>query len=779
MKIHALVAFALLASTAAFPQEFRGAFSGQVTDAQGAAIAKAKVVATEKATGNKSETLTSATGEYAIPFLAPGEYEITAVMSGFKTYKREGLTLSIGEHPVVDIKLEVGASNQSVMVTAEVPMIESANASVGQVISSEEVEDVPMNGRTPLMLSRISMGVTGTNEPGQVRPFDNAGGAAFSVAGAPTQTNEVLINGVPDTTWDKRLAYSPPQDAVREVSVHAFESDSAYGHTGGGVVNQITRSGTNGFHGSIYEFNQVSKLYANYFFNNATGTPRTNANYNQYGLSVGAPIFIPKIYNGKNRLFWFFALEKLKDSDPTNATVEGGSAFTTVPTAAERTGDFSALLSVPGTGASYQLYDPLSGALNGTTITRTPLVNNIIPANRLNPIALNYLKLYPLPNITGQANGENNYGIAVADFDGYDNELGRLDFNVSDKNRLSYDFHHNYRLQHKNLYFSNPAFGTLLTRKNWGTSLDDIYTLSPTLVLDMRASWTRFHEISGSPGDGIDPTTYGFPSYLSAASQFVGLPYIQFANGCGANAVAFQCVGMSGDADTPYDIFQIFASVVKITGNHTIKVGADLRDYRESTYPHGNSAGTFSFNSNWVVGPTSTAAAQPFGGDMAAFLMGLPSSGSFDLNTHSTQTSNYYSFYVQDDWRFRSNLTINLGVRLEHETPTTERFNRAVNGFDPTAVNPISAAAAAAYANNPAALLPAGQFSALGGLTYASAGSPNIYDTKSTIWSPRVGAAWTPARLGHNTVLRAGFGVFVSPNGINGAQTLNQEGFSQ
>ena len=128
-----------------------------------------------------------------------------------------------------------------------------------------------MNGRTPLMLSRISMGVTGTNEPGQVRPFDNAGGAAFSVAGAPTQSNEVLINGVPDTTWDKRLAYSPPQDAVQEVSVHAFESDAAYGHTGGGVVNQITKGGTNGFHGSIYEFNQVSKLYANYFFNNADG----------------------------------------------------------------------------------------------------------------------------------------------------------------------------------------------------------------------------------------------------------------------------------------------------------------------------------------------------------------------------------------------------------------------------------------------------------------------------------------------------------------------------
>lgn len=406
-------------------------------------------------------------------------------------------------------------------------------------------------------------------------------------------------------------------------------------------------------------------------------------------------------------------------------------------------------------------------------------MNNTIPSSRLNPIALDYLKLYPLPNITGQVNGENNYGITAADYDTYNNELGRLDFNISDRNKLSYDFRHNDRLQHKNLYFNDPAYGTLLARKNWGTSLDDIYTLSPTLILDMRASWTRFHEISGSPSDGIGPATYGFPSYLAGGSQFVGLPYLQFAGGCGANAVGFQCVGMSGDANTPYDIFQIFTSIVKITGNHTIKAGVDLRDYRESTYPHGNSDGTFSFNSNWVNGPNSTAAAQPFGGDLASFLLGLPSSGSYDLNTHSTGKSDYYSFYVQDDWRFKSNLTLNLGLRWEHETPTTERYNRVVNGFDPTAVNPISAAAAAAYAKSPAALVPVSQFSALGGLTFASANNPNVYNTKSSIWSPRVGAAWTPAKLGHKTVLRGGFGLFVSPNGINGAQTLNQEGFSQ
>ena len=769
---------AVLATASLCAQEFRGTFSGVVTDAQGSAMPKVKITATQTQTGNKSETFSSTTGEYTIPFLAPGEYQITAEMAGFKQYQRSGLTLSIGEHPVVDIKMEIGQQSQSVQITAEAPMIESATASVGQVIPSEEVDDLPMNGRTAIMLTRLSMGVIGTNEPGPVRPFDNGTAAGFSVSGAPTQSNELLINGVPNTTWDKRLAYSPPQDAVQEVSVHAFESDAGYGHTGGGVANVITKGGTNDFHFSLNEFNQVSKLDANLFFSNANAVGRPVTNYNQYGGSAGGPIYIPKVFNGRNKMFWLLAIERLKDSDPANSVIEGGSTYTTVPTAAERTGDFSALLTIPKTGASYQLYDPATGTQSGNQVARTPFVNNVIPTSRLNPIALNYLKLYPQPNLPGLANFENNYGITAADSDGYDNELGRIDFNISDRSKLAYDFHHNFRVQNKNIYFSNPAFGTYLSRANWGTSLDEIYTLSPSLILDLRGAWTRFHESNASPGDGIDPATYGFPASLAKNSQFVGLPYMQFSGGCGANGTAFQCLGMNGDSSTPYDTFQIFASIVKIKGNHSIKAGADLRDYRESTFPHGNSDGTFSFNSNWVTGPLNNNAAQPFAGDMAAFLLGLPSSGSFDVNTHSTMKSDYYSFYAQDDWRMRSNLTWNLGIRWEHETPTVEKYHRAVNGFDPTAVNAISAAAAAAYARNPIPADPRpANFSALGGLTYATADSPNVYKTASSLFSPRIGVAWTPAIL-RRTVVRAGLGFFVAPTGINGAQTLNQEGFS-
>ncbi len=759
-----------------YAQEFRGTFSGVVTDALGAAVPGVKITAVEKENGNRNETVSAKTGEYSIPFLAPGVYEIIAEMKGFKTYRREGLTLSIGEHPVVDIRLEVGDASQSVMVTADTPMIESSNASVGQVITTEEVENMPTNGRTPLMLSRLAMGVTGTNEPGPVRPFDNGAVSSFSIAGAPSGSNELLLNGVPDAGFSKQLAYSPPQDAVQEVSVHAFESDASYGHTGGGVANHITKSGTNTFHGSIYEFNQVSRLAANLFFSNSKGLPRTVTNYNQYGITAGAPVIIPKLVNGRNRIFWFFAYERLKDSDPASSVLEGGSAYTSVPTDAERTGDFSALLKL---NSSYQLYDPATGTVSTTHVARSPFVNNVIPASRLNPVALNYLKYYPQSNTQGLSNGENNFGVTFADNDNYNNQLGRLDFNISDKNRLSYDFRHSYRLQDKNQYLNNNAVGTFLTRANWGTSVDEVYTINPTLILDVRANWTRFRETYTSPADGIDPTSLGFPSSLAASSQFVGLPYMQFAGGCSANAAGFQCLGMTGDTNTPYDVFQIFTSLAKSTGNHSLKAGIDLREYRESTFAHGNSDGTFTFNSNWVNGPINNASAQPFGGDLASFLLGLPSSGSFDLNSHSTTKSDYYSLFVQDDWRARHNLTINLGLRWELETPTVERFNRGVNGFDPTASTSIATAAAAAYAKNPASQLPVSQFSALGGLTFASANSPNLYQSLAGTFSPRVGIAWTPAALHGKTVIRSGFGLFISPTGINGGQTLNQEGFSQ
>lgn len=793
MRIHTVVALAALFATLAVAQEFRGTFSGSVLDPQGGAVPRARIVATEVRTGVKTSTTSEDTGAYTIPFLAPGEYQITAEADGFRRFVQRGLTLSAGERPVIDIHLEVGGTSESVTVSTETPLVVASNAAVGQVVTTREVEALPVNGRAPITLMSLAMGVIATTEPGPIRPFDLPGGG-YTVGGI-SGSNEIQLNGAPNTSASTGVAsaYSPPQDAVQEVATSVFQSDASYGHAGGGTANLITKSGTNSFHGSAYEFNQVSYLDANSFFANKSGSPRPRYNYNQYGVTAGGPVIFPKLFNGKNRVFWFFAFEGLRDSDPASSPLETSTPayFATVPTAAERQGDFSALLKLNRPGVDYTIYDPATAVLSGTQIVRQPFPNNIIPKDRLNPVALAYLQFFPMPNTVGQPDGFQNYVINAIDSDVYDNELGRLDFNLSDRNRLTYDFRHSNRTQNKNDFFHNPATGNYLWRVNQGTSLDDVYTITPSTVMDVRLNWTRFLAKHGAPSDNFDPSTLGFPSSVASSSQLLTLPFVTFSS-CtptAGSAPSFQCLGYSGDDLSANDSYQLFADVVKLHGNHSVKIGADLREYRLSSYTNGYSAGAYSFNSTsnaspsattiaqtWTNGPFNTSAPSPLGQDLAAFLLGLPSSGQFDRNSFASARSGYYSFFLQDDWRAKSNLTLNLGLRWEHETPTTERYNRAVNGFDPNAVNPVSAAAAAAYAKSPAAQLPASQFRALGGLTFASASQPNIYTSASSIFSPRVGVAWTPKVLGNKTVVRAGFGIFVSPLGITG---LNQAGFSQ
>ena len=775
-------------------QEYRGTFSGMVADPQGAAVPKAVVVATETRTGVKTTAVCEETGAYSIPFLAPGQYELSAEAPGFKRAVRKGLTLSAGEKPVIDIHLEVGAVSESVTVSAAAPMIVSSTAALGQIVTTQEVEDIPINGRSPVMMMTLAMGVIQTTQPGPIRPFDQPGGG-LQVAGVAG--NEFLMDGAPNanTATGGASAYSPPEDAVTEVAANAFQSDAAYGHAGGGMVDLIIKGGTNGLHGSASEFNQTSALDANSFFANKAGTARPAYHYNQYGVTVGGPVWIPKVFNGKNRVFWFFGYEGIKDSDPATSPLETGNPVynTTVPTAAERQGDFSALLRLNTPNTNYTIYDPYSGVASGSQVLRTPYANNMIPSNKLNPVAQNYLKLLPLPNIPGQPNGFGNYTLSDIDSDLYDNELGRLDVNLSDKHRLWFDARHNYRFQTKDPYFNNVANGYSLQRINQGASLDYVYSLSPSLVMDVRGNWTRFITIGGYASNGFDPTTLGFPSYIaqSAAAHF--LPPIAFTTGTVANGTnpSFQPFEPNGSvSNVPFDSIQLFGDIVKIRGNHSTKVGVDIREYRAGSLAVGNANGTYTFQSSsvnssptaaqiaqtWTNGPLNNAAPAPLGQDLAAFLLGLPSSGSIDKNAQTGAHERYYAVFVQDDWRARSNLTINLGLRFEHETPTTERYNQSVNGFNSTALNPVSALAAAAYANNPIPQISPGQFQALGGLTFASAAHPNIYNSNSNIFSPRFGIAWTPTAFHSKYVIRAGFGVFVSPNGTTG---LNSEGFSQ
>ena len=762
---HILVGMLLFAATSA-AQEFRATITGRVSDAQNAVIAGVKIIATQIGTEAKFETVSAADGLYTIPFLPPGNYRLTAEIAGFKRYVRDNFAAGSNQRLGVDLQMEVGAVAESINVSSEAPVLQTATASIGQVISSAQIENMPVSGRTPLALAQLAFGVVPNTDPRFTRPFDNAGPSGFSMGGAPAQVNELLIDGAADNTGNLRVAYNPPMDAVTEVKAESFQADAAYGHSGGGTVNVITRSGTNQFHGTLYEFNQNSAFNATPFFTNKAGAKKPVSRFNQYGGSFSGPIRIPKLVDGRNKVFFMFAYEGVKDALPAPAT-------NTMPTDAERSGDFSALLRV---GAAYQLYDPLTGVAQGGRVARQPFANNIVPANRISPIAKNYLQYYVQPNQPGQANGQANF---LSNTDGERNRfyktIGRMDVNLSDRHKFFFGARHNLRVGSggngfgKTVY-DNPTSGNYLQRLNWGLTFDDVYTISSTFLMNSRVNWTRFVEPLTNFSLGYDSTTLGLPAYLSANAPRKVLPRISFSS-----ASSFTNLGDTGGTELPFDIFQIFESFTKIQGKHSLKFGLDVRQYRESQLSSGYTNGTFVFGNNWTNGPLDNSPTAPIGQDFAAFLLGMPTSGQYDLNAWRQNKNHYYSVFLQDDFRVSSSLTLNLGLRLEGETPTTERYNRTINGFDEKTASSIAAKAIAAYAANPIAEIPAGQFKVNGGPTFAGSGTNGIYSTPKANFSPRIGFAWSPGFIG-KTVVRGGVGIYYFPYGIAGNQA---PGFSQ
>ncbi len=739
-----------------FAQEFRSTISGRVTDPSGAAIPSAKVIATETNTGSKSEATSSPDGEYTLPFLAPGPYQLSVEVQGFKKYTQSGITLGTNVRVSQDVVLQIGSQSDSVTVTADVGLLSTASASVGQVITSSQIENMPMNGRTALTLAQLAYGVTPSSDPRFTRPFDNAGPSGFSMGGGQSQSNELLLDGAPDMTRNRRVAYNPPVDSVAEVKVEAFQPDAAYGNTSGGTVNVVMKGGTNEFHGSLYEFHQNSALKSTPFFTNAANQKKPVTRFNQYGGSVGGPIWIPKLINGKNKLFFFFTYEGIKQSEPE-------PTFSTIPDAAQRGGNLSALAA-----QGITIYDPNTGVLNNGVITRTAFPGNIIPSNRISPIATAILGYLPAPNATGSVLGESNRFDNTVRSDNFSSYVGRFDWNISDRHKLFFNMRQNDRVENRGNRYNNIVTGNSLSRVNWGFLFDDVYTATPTLLFNTRANWNRFVEGNVRSSDGFDFTSLGLPASLKASSTKNVFPRIDFPDN------SYSDFGDNGGDQTPFDTYQIFESITKITGKHNLKFGADLRKQIESSNGFGNSSGLFTFNPDWTRAASNAANAR-IGQDLAGLLLGLPTGGNFQVNTSRTNQAYYGAFFFQDDWRIRNNLTLNLGLRYEVETGTRERWNRTLAGFDPNATNSATTAAAAAYAASPSPLLPTSQFNSRGGVYFATPDKRTIYDPYKYNFSPRFGLSWQP-NWAKGMVIRGGAGLFVGTYGTFGIQ---QPGFSR
>ena len=748
-----LVPPVMLFSLPGAAQVARGTLNGRVTDDSGAIVVGAQVVAHDNATGAEYKAVSDSAGEYTIPFLNPGTYTVKITYAGFKSFNKTGLVVDANEHVRADAALAVGGASEEVSVAADSPLLETSMASTGQVLDTQDIENIPVNGRTPLILGQLAYGAISTGNPQFNHPFDNSGPSSVSLGGGASKKNEILMDGAPDGGSDGTLAYSPPMDSVAEVKVETFQADAAYGHTSGGTINQLTRSGTNSYHGSLYEYNQISALADTPWFTKFKNQKKSVTRFNQYGGTIGGPLSIPKVYNAKDRLFFFFSFEGIQDNTPSPTLI-------TVPTAAERSGDFSALLNL---AKPVVIYDPTTATVQGGKIVRSPFQGNIIPANRLDPVAMKLMSFFPNPNTTASAaDGENNYYYPGNSTDSFDSELGRVDVNLGTKNKLYTTFRHNYRYHASGNAFNNIATGSILIQPNWGATVDEVYTFTEKTVIENRVNWTRNTE-SRPFAANVRPSALGFPSGLDQAGVPQGFPVT-----AGTKYVDF---GYSKGDLIPFDQFQIFSTVSHVSGKHSLAFGTDLRLLKQSSLRFGNSSGIYNFGLTsgvpntpnglgWTNGPNPNSGAGSIGQELASLELGLPTSGSFDVNTAQISQAKYLAFFVQDNYRVLPTLTLNLGLRYERDLPTTVRHNESVDGFDTSATSPINAQAQANFAANPVAGV---TFPTLkGGLTFASANNPGIYQTAANNFSPRIGFAWTPVA---KMSVRGGFGIFNSSVG--------------
>jgi len=446
----------------------------------------------------------------------------------------------------------------------------------------------------------------------------------------------------------------------------------------------------------------------------------------------------------------------------------------TVPTNAEKNGDFSSLLAI---GSQYQIYDPSTARVVDGVVVRDPFKGNIIPNSRINSIAKKLLTYYPEPNTTAGPDGVHNYFTSFPSQDLYDNQFGRMDFNIRTRDKLFLDVRHSQRTQLTNNYFHNISTGDPLDRVNWGAAVDNVFTATPTTVINTRINWTRYVNYAIAGSQGLDPTEIGYPGYLIDKTTLLEYPSIQFVGCNSGSSTTFACLFDPNNpaASTYTESYHLLNNVTKVLHQHVLKIGIDARQYRIANIAYNYSTGKFTFGNNFTQA-SSNAAPAPLGQDLAALLLGLPTSGEYDQNVFISTHSNYLSLYAQDDWKLSKNLTLNLGLRFDHDFPLYERHNRAVNGFDPSAVTPLTTAASAAYNMNSIPQIPPGQFKPLGGLTFASDSSPQLYNTPSKTFSPRIGFAWSPDALQNKTVLSGGFSIFVFP--LLDVGTVNTSGFS-
>ena len=783
-----LLCVVFLSCTMLMAQEF----TGHVTDTSGAMVARAAVTVHNVDTGVNTSTVTTATGDYTIPYLIPGHYSISVKAAGFKSGLHTGIQLQVGQTSTVNFVLKVGSATETVTVNAN-SVLDFGKADLGEVIGNTRVTQLPLNGRDPGMLSILSAGALWTGSPQWQRPFDDTQ-ANTSVNGGQSGNIELMMDGVPNNSTpinnsgQAAIAYVPPVDSVQEFKMITNPYDAQYGLMAGAVEDVELKSGTNALHGTAYEYARRTWLDANTWQNDwviARAKPGTNLKayktppmkWDQYGAELDGPVFLPKLYNGRNKSFFTASYENWHEIEP-NTLVES------VPDPSWINGDFTNLVYWNGQHNDYEpisLLDPLnvSQNSNGTwvrvpfgpndSINPTP-ASNIIPASRINLVAQKILSLYPAPN-TATQNGSNpfasNYTVTGPDVDRYRNALGKWDWNLSQKDRFSLHYGYWERVEVRSYDgLTGPEQEGQLPHgeRSHTFTLEETHTFTPNLIFDFRANASVRADYSYN-GPAFDPTTLlGWSSGQAqamgpaAASEF---PYIRMSE--------FLNFGTNSNGQGVKNSLALLPSVTWVKGAHTIHAGLDLRLWQIGYNVIGG-GNNFWVDRTWTqTNCGSCGSWDPASGNsIASLLLGNPTSGSDAINVKTYWSSHYWAPFVQDDWKVNHKLTLNLGVRWDFVGPETERNNYANGGFDSKDVNPI----------NSEVSVP-GYSQILGGVTYLGVNgyAHSAYPLTKFDIQPRFGLDYA---VNNKTVLRLGFGESTrspenAPNSIGYSATTSYE----
>ncbi|HUS08219.1 MAG TPA: carboxypeptidase-like regulatory domain-containing protein, partial [Bryobacteraceae bacterium] len=692
-----------------------------------------------RATGLRTVTRSNGEGYYVTPPLPPGVYDVSISAPGFAAAKIEAVALEVGQSRTLNTQLNIGQLQDAVTVTDSTPLLTTNRADRGTVIENKFVTSIPLNLRNPLLLLTLAPGVTGGLNAG-INTASQSTTNNFRINGGRGATNEILIDGAANTgTYNNQVSAIPQVDSLQEFKVNTSPYAAEFGRTGGGVISFAIRSGSNDFHGSLQEFLRNSVLDANGFNSNRAGQAKPSFKRNQFGFTVGGPVWVPKLYRGRNRTFFFAAYEGLRERSLASFTG-------TVPTALERTGDFSR--SLDAGGKLNQIYDPRTTRLDpnrpaGTTrYLRDPFSGNVIPPGQIASLGPNVFKYFPLPNQPGQGfSNVGNYYVAAANSIDANRVDLRVDHQISSRHQVFGRYNWFSNLNAQPLVFGNAASPVQTPNRipgiNWMGN--HTWTINAGTILDHHFSLAQSETNRIPLSLGFDQTTLGLPKSVTEGQRVAYFPQVGVGGitGLGPQGTASNVVVSK--------TLQYAASVTLLRGRHTMKAGVDWRRFpvRIDNSP----ALSISAGGGFTGGPNPQAVSASTGAGLADLLLGL-ASVSYQVRPVEQHVHAYYAGFFQDEFKLAKSLSLTVGLRYNLETPRTEANNEYVF-LDLDTPSPL---------RQQAPSFPDLRGS-VGFVGVNGAGRrTQLVDTNN--FDPRLGLAW---QVNAATVVRSGFGIFHHP----------------